>query len=236
MPEKEILTLQVLIFSFSGIFCVFFEGVSCVCDCWWICALLLLLHQIGFFMVAFLKNIRRRKRIKALAGSHIQVFPKVEELGSVAVIWRIDTPEEVLQLGEVMDFFSSLQLESTIVVVEHGKAFKNKLAREEFSQLCEQKGVFFIPKALLKWYGFPKGEAVKQLFLGKKYDMTICMCPVQDFTVEYLAAGMKSNFKTGMCLPQWCNFSFVLERGQAVPLAAEYLAALFEYMRKMSQE
>lgn len=187
-------------------------------------------------MVAFLKNIRRRKRIKALAGSHIQVFPKVEELGSVALIWRIDTPEEVLQLGEVMDFFSSLQLESVIVVVEHGKAFKNKLAREEFSQLCEEKGVFFIAKSQLKWYGFPKGEAVKQLFLGKKYDMTICMCPEVDFTVEYLAAGMKSNFKTGMCLPQWSNFSFILRKGSFLPTAQEYLVALFEYMRKMNQE
>ena len=187
-------------------------------------------------MVAFLKNIRRRKRIKALAGQHIQVFPKVEELGSAALIWRVDTPDEVLQLDEVMDFFKWAHLQAKIVVVEHGKAFKNKQAREEFSQLCEEKGVVFIPKAQIKWYGFPKGDVVKQLFLGKKYDIAVCMCPVQDFTVEYLAAGIKSNFKTGMCLPLWCNFSFILERGQAVPSAAEYLTALFDYMRKMRQE
>ena len=187
-------------------------------------------------MVAFLKNIRRRRRIKALEGQHIQVFPKIEELGSVAVIWRVDSPYEVLQLEEVMDFFKRAHLQASIVVVEHGKAFKNKQTRAEFSQLCEERGVFFIPKVQLKWYGFPKGDIVQQLFLGNKYDMAICMCPVQDFTVEYLAAGIKSNFKTGMCLPQWCNFSFILERGQVHPSAAEYLTALFEYMRKMRQE
>ena len=188
------------------------------------------------FMVTFLKNIRRRKRIKALEESHIQVFPKVEELERVALVWRVDASDEVSQLEEVIDFFRSAQLEAKIVVVEHGKAFKKKSARDEFSQLCEDKGVIFIPKAQLKWYGFPKGNQVQQLFQETKYDMTICMCPVQDFTVEYLATGIKSNFKTGMCLPQWCNFSFVLERGQGAPSAAEYIAALFEYMRKMKQE
>ena len=205
-------------------------------ECWWFCALLLLLHQIGIFMVAFLKNIRRRRRIKALAGSHIQVFPKFAELGRVALVWRVDAPEEVMQLEEVMDFLKQAQLETAIVIVEHGKAFRNKLAREEFSQLCDEKGVIFIPKAQLKWYGFPKVDQVPQLFQANKFDMTICMCPVSDFTVEYLAAGIKSNFMTGMCLPQWCNFSFILERGQAEPSAVEYLAALFEYLRKMRQE
>ena len=236
MPEKEISTLQGRSFSFFGIFCVNPVCLGIVRECWWFCALLLLLHQIGFFMVAFLKNIRRRRRIKALEGQHIQVFPKVEELGCVAVIWRVDSPYEVLQLEEVMDFFKRAHLQASIVVVEHGKAFKNKQARAEFSQLCEERGVFFIPKVQLKWYGFPKGDIVQQLFLGNKYDMAICMCPVQDFTVEYLAVGIKSNFKTGMCLPQWCNFSFILERGQVHPSAAEYLTALFEYMRKMKHE
>ena len=108
------------------------------------------------FMVTFLKNIRRRKRIKALEGSHIQVFPKVEELERVALVWRVDAPEDALQLEEVVDLFHSAQLEAKIVVVEHGKAFKKKLARDEFSQLCEDKGVIFIPKAQLKWYGFLK--------------------------------------------------------------------------------
>ena len=188
------------------------------------------------FMVTFLKNIRRRKRIKALEESHIQVFPKVEELERVALVWRVDAPEEVSQLEEVIDFFRSVQLEAKIVVVEHGKAFKKKSARDEFTQLCDDKGVIFVPKSHLKWYGLPKGDNVQQMFQDTKYDMTICMCPVQDFTVEYLSAGIKSNFKTGMCLPQWCNFSFVLERGQVGPGAAEYIAALFEYMRKMRQE
>ena len=187
-------------------------------------------------MVAFLKNIRRRRRVKSLEGSHIQSFPKVDELRCVALVWRVDDTEEVSQLEEVMEFFKAGQLDVTIVVVEHGKAFKNKLGKEEFSQFCKEKGVVFIPKSQLKWYGFPKGDQVRQLFQDKKYDMTICMCPVQDFTVEYLAAGMKSNFKIGMCLPQWCSFSFILERGQAVPVAVEYLEALFKYLRSMSKE
>ena len=75
-------------------------------------------------MVTFLKNIRRRKRIKALEGSHIQVFPNVEELERVALVWRVDAPEDALQLEEVVDLFHSAQLEAKIVVIEHGKAFK----------------------------------------------------------------------------------------------------------------
>ena len=188
------------------------------------------------FMVAFLKNIRRRRRIKALEVSHIQVFPKVEDLANVALLWRVESPDEVAQLDEVVSFFKSANLNSTIVVVEHGKAFKNRQARDEFESLCEEKNAVFIPKAQIKWYGFPKLEIVKQLFHERKFDMVISVCPVSDFTVEYLAAGLRSNFKTGMCEPQWCSYSFVLEKGHKAPSVAEYLSSLLEYMRKMSQE
>ena len=187
------------------------------------------------FMVAFLKNIRRRRRIKALEGLHIQVFPKVEELANVALVWSAGSPEEAAQLDEVVSFFRSADLDATIIVVEHGKAFKNKLAREEFVSLCQEKNAVFIPKSQIKWYGYPKLEIVRQLFQERKFDAVISVCPVSNFTVEYIAAGLRSNFKTGMCEPQWCNFSFVLEKGGAILSVAEYLKALFEYMRKMSQ-
>ena len=187
------------------------------------------------FMVAFLKNIRRRRRIKALEGSHIQVFPKVEELANVALVWRVDSPEEVAQLDEVVSYFRSVDLNATIIVVEHGKAFKNKLAREEFASLCEENDVVFIPKAQIKWYGFPKSATVRHLFQERKFDIVISVCQFSDFTVEYIAAGLRSNFKAGMCEPQWCNFSFVLEKGCAMPSVAEYFKVLFEYMRKMNQ-
>ena len=118
----------------------------------------------------------------------------------------------------------------------YGEAFKNRQARDEFESLCEEKNAVFIPKAQIKWYGFPKLEIVKQLFHERKFDMVISVCPVSDFTVEYLAAGLRSNFKTGMCEPQWCSYSFVLEKGHAAPSVVEYLSSLLVYMRKMSQK
>ena len=141
-------------------------------------------------MVAFLKNIRRRRRIKALEGLHIQVFPKVEELANVALVWSAGSPEEVAQLDEVVSFFRSADLDATIIVVEHGKAFKNKLAREEFVSLCQEKNAVFIPKSQIKWYGYPKLEIVRQLFQERKFDAVISVCPVSNFTVEYIAAGL----------------------------------------------
>ena len=36
--------------------------------------------------------------MKALEMSHILAFPKVEELERVALVWRIETLEEVAQL------------------------------------------------------------------------------------------------------------------------------------------
>lgn len=187
-------------------------------------------------MFAFLKNIRRRRRMKALEVSHIRVFPNVEELGRVALVWRMENQEEVAQLDAVLDFFKSAKLEATVVIVEHGKIFRSKAAREEFFLLCDDKGVIFIPKDEVKWYGFPKGEVVKQLFHEPQYDMCVCICGSSDFTVEYLASGIKSNFTAGMFEPQWCNFSFILKKGSFLPTAQEYLVALFEYMRKMNQE
>ena len=187
-------------------------------------------------MVAFLKNIRRRRRIKSLEGSDIQVFPKVEELANVALVWRVESPEDVAQLDEVVSFFKSADLNASIVVVEHGKAFKNKPAKVEFVSLCEEKNAVFIPKEQIKWYGFPKSEIVRQLFNEMRFDMVISVCQASDFTVEYLAAGLRSKFKTGMYEPQWCSFSFVLEKGHAAPSVVEYLTALFEYIRKMSQK
>mgnify|MGYP003293766741 FL=1 len=77
---------------------------------------------------------------------------------------------------------------------------------------------------------------MRQLFNEKKFDMVISVCHVSDFTVEYLAAGLRSKFKAGMCEPHWCSFSFVLEKGHAAPSVVEYLTALFEYIRMMSQE
>lgn len=170
-----------------------------------------------------------------MEGSHIQIFPKVEELANVALVWRVESPDEVAQLDEVVSFFKSADVSATIVVVEHGKAFKNRQARAEFVSLCEENNAVFIPKAQIKWYGFPKLEIVKQLFQECKFDMVISMCPVSDFTVEYLAAGLKSNFKAGMCEPQWCSYSFVLEKGHAAPSVADYLTALFVYLRNMNQ-
>ena len=174
--------------------------------------------------------------MKTLEMSHIRAFPKVEELERVALVWRVETLEEVAQLDAVLDFFKFAGLDATVVVVEHGKIFRNKLAREEFSSLCGDKGVILIPKAQIKWYGFPKGEVVKQLFQEPDYDMCICICGSSDFTVEYLATGIKSNFIAGVFEPQWCNFSFILQRGSMFPSAQEYLAALFEYMRKMNRQ
>ena len=75
--------------------------------------------------------------MKALEVSHIRVFPNVEELGRVALVWRMENQEEVAQLDAVLDFFKSAKLEATVVIVEHGKIFRSKAAREEFSLLCE---------------------------------------------------------------------------------------------------
>lgn len=171
----------------------------------------------------------------SLQPSHIQVFPKVEDLKNVIVVWRLDSRDEIGQVADVLDFFKSMNLMAKCVVIEHGKSFKNTQAREEFSSFCDERGVIFVPKSQLKWYGFPKGEKIKELVSGDKVDMLICMCEEPDFTVEYLAAGIRSDFTVGMSMPQWCNFSLVLEKGKSAPDAVEYLTALFEYMRKMQQ-
>lgn len=236
MHEKEIFTLQLLIFYFLGILCENGECFRNVQEYCCFSALLLFLHQIGFFMVAFLKNIRRRRRIQALEGSDIQAFPKVEELANVALVWRVESPDDVAQLDDVVSFFKSADLNSTILVVEHGKAFKSKQAKVDFMSLCEEKNAIFIPKEQIKWYGFPKSEIVRQLFKEMNFDMVISVCNVSDFTVEYLAAGLRSKFKAGMCESHWCSFSFVLEKGHAAPSVVEYLTTLFEYIRKMCQK
>ena len=187
-------------------------------------------------MFGFLKNIRRRKRLRALQIADVQAFPRIEELKNVAFVWRVSSPEEVAQAGDVVEFFKSAGLKAKGVVIEYGKAFKNTAAREEFADFCQENNMIFVPKKQVKWYGFPKGGALNKLNGEHIYDMTISICPESDFSVEYLAAGIRSNFVTGMCEPQWCNYSFILDRGQANPSAAEYLAALFEYMRRMRQE
>lgn len=179
--------------------------------------------------------------MRALQVADIQVFPKIEELEDVAFVWRVGSPEEVAQAGDVVKFFSVAKFNVTGVVIEHGKAFKNNAAREEFAAFCQQNGLIFVPKMQVKWYGYPKGGILDKVngdkVNGDKvYDMTICMCPDPDFSVEYLAAGIRSKFIVGMCEPNWCNYSFILDRGQASPSAAEYLTALFEYLHRMGQE
>ena len=194
---------------------------------------LLILQDITLNMFGFIKNFLRKRLLKKLPARLDPVFPDIENLGAVAVVYKLEKGEDAVQLMTMVESLALDGAQFKYVAVEVGKCFKESKLREEFVQWCNDNDVVYQGKEHIKWSGatreIPQAEVFKTL-----HNLLVVLNDNNNFTANYLALNIETKFSVGMKDSSRVRHNLVLDSSNREVTAKEYMETLFQYLRMMS--
>ena len=196
---------------------------------------LLILRHIALSMFRFVKNFLRKRLLKRLPAGIEPVFPTIDKLGDVAVVFKMDKGEDAVHLMTMVERLVLQGAQFRYFAVETGKCFKESRLRDEFVQWCKDKNVGYIGKSDVKWSGAPVEFPQHEVFNAPN-DMLVVLNDTCNFTTDYLALNIKAKFIASNKESSFIKHNLVLQTSNRNFTAMEYMENLFDYLRKMSRK
>lgn len=195
---------------------------------------MLILQDIWFCMFSFIKSKLRKRALNAVSvhrkGS--AVLPDCARGGTLGVVYSINKPKDIPLFEELTCYLQGLDLSCYGIVVETGKCFKDKIAREQFGESCLSRGFAFVGYPSLDWIGVPQ-KSVRDDFWSREYDMVVCFNQACNFTLDYIVSSLRGGFLVGMNSDGMAVYDLVLEQGVYNLSPVEYMQRLFGYLQMM---